>query len=620
MRRTRLLTLILATAAPVRLAAQHPLERPADAIEVRYSRAQPVLSYRLRVDSTDLSGFAIELRIRNARDTFHLAMAAHQEYDDRYWRYVEAVGIESGAGPATITRSDSVLWAVHAPGGEAVIRYRIQLPVQTEVRRSAWKPFLAPTGGLVGGPQSFMYVVGAELSPSHITVDLPPSWEVATGLTPTSDPRTFFAPSVAVLMESPLLVGRFRSWRFAVDGVPHRIVYWPLPDAASFDTVALVRGVEQIIRQAVALFGRAPWREYTFLAQDGAVGSLEHFNSVSLGAASVFLHEDLGGFFAETAHEFFHTWNLMRIRPAEYGWVSYRTQPPTSGLWWSEGLTIFYADLLRRRAGLSAFEPTRTAHLAGLIARYLGSPGNTRFSAEAVSRVAYNASPGALGDFDASTHVQGEILGSMLDLVIRDATRGRRSMDDVMRAMLGQFGGRRGFTGKDIERTIATVCGCSVTPFFAAHVRGAAPVDFDRYLGLIGLRARVAWTAALDGQGHPAPDLRLRAWQPADGRSGLLSLLIGNPASGWGRAGLHTGDRLVALNDAPVTTVPDFRTILNRLGIGDTVRVDVERAAGRARVTVVVAGYVRPGVTFEEVPGATGRARALRDAWLAGRP
>src|SRR2546427_12835379 len=95
---------------------------------------------------------------------------------------------------------------------------------------------------------------------------------IATGLEPTVDPHTFFAPTVGVLVDSPLLVGRLRSWRFAVDGVPHRVVYWPLPDAAPFDTAALVCSIERPTPPAVAVFGGAPHPGYSFLPEDGAHG------------------------------------------------------------------------------------------------------------------------------------------------------------------------------------------------------------------------------------------------------------------------------------------------------------------------------------------------------------
>ncbi|OLC08801.1 MAG: hypothetical protein AUH42_00635 [Gemmatimonadetes bacterium 13_1_40CM_70_11] len=580
------------------------------------------MRYTLRVDSADLAGFDVELRIQSAPDTFRLAMAAHPEYDDRYWRFVEGGGprVEARSGPATIAREDSALWRVVAPGGEAVVRYRLRLPPPpAQAFRSAWKPFLAPSGGLVGGPHSFLYVVGAELGPASVTLVLPAGWEIATGLEPTADPRTFFAPSADVLVDSPILVGHLRAWRFAVDGVPHRVVYWPLPGAAPFDTAAFVDGVQRIVRQAVALFSRAPYREYTFLFQDGAYGALEHRNSVTLGAPSADLARSPAALLAETAHEYFHTWNLMRIRPAEYRDVDWRPQPAVAGLWFSEGLTMFYADLLLRRAGLPVFDSTRTAHLERLIASYLANPGNVRFSAEAVSRVAYGSHPDALGDYSfASTHLQGELLGVMLDIVVRDATNGARSMDDVMRLMLERFSDKRGFVGSDVEQTVGDVCRCRVKALFDAHVRAASPIDFDRYLRLIGLRARVTWSPALGRDGRPAADLRLWAWLPAG--EGGLRLLLSDPASVWGRAGLHTGDQVAVVNGAPLTTMADFRALLGRLRVGDTVRIEVTRPTGPWRASVVVAGYDRPSVRIEEIPEATERQRALRARWLAASP
>lgn len=611
---SKLAPVLFALAMPAAASAQHPLHHPVDAVEIRFSRAQPVVSYLLRVDSTDLSGWSVEMRIRNAPDTMRLAMAAHPEYDDRFYRYLEDLRVDAGPGTASVVRQDSAVWRVVAPGGSAIVRYRIHLPSQIYPRRSAWIPFLSPTGGLVGGPHAFLYIIGAELAPAHVTLEFPAAWESATGLEPTADPRTFFAPSMEVLMDSPIFLGRFRTWRFQVDGVPHRVVYWPLPDAVPFDTVALVSGLERLAARAIALFGRAPYREYTFILQDGAVGALEHLNSVTIGAPSAELARGLTGLFAETAHEYTHTWNLMRIRPAEYQTLTYRTQPPVAGLWWSEGLTMHTADLLLRRAGLPVFDSTHGSHLARLIGSYLSNPANSRFSAERVSQVAYNAPPGALGDYDASTHLQGELIGAMLDLIIRDATGGRRSIEDVLRLMLERYSGERGFLGKDVEAAVTTVCGCSVRAFFDAHVRHGTPIDFDRYFLLIGLRTRVTRAPVVANDGAPVPDQRLRAWLPPGQAN--LSLLIGNPTTVWGRAGLHTGDRLVALNGAPVANVADFRSALNPLRIGDTMRVEVRRPSGTLTIPVLVTGQERSVVRIEELPNATERQRHLRTQWL----
>ena len=582
---------------------------------------KPSIQYTLRVDSADLSGWTVEIILRTTSDTVRLAMAAHPEYDDRYWRYVRDVAVEPSG---TVSRVDSAVWQVVAPRGVVTVRYRIALPPAEpgERLRASWRPYLTPTGGLIGGPHAFMYVLGAEDTSSIVRLELPSSWEIATGLAPTRDPKTFTAANAAALVDSPILVGRLRQWRFVEGGVTHRIVYWPLPNATPFDTLAFVSGIRSMVHQAVALFGgRTPYREYTFQFGDGAYsGGLEHRNSVTLGASSAELARDPNAVIQETAHEFVHTWNLMAIRPVEYQDIDYRTQPPVSSLWFSEGLTMFYADLLLRRAGIPLRDSTRIAHLERLIGSYVFNPAYVRFSAESISRVAYNVQPGELGNYGASTHLQGELIGTMLDLIVRDATHGRRSMDDVMRLLFDRVSADPGpaargesyrIDGRTIEQAVESVCGCDVTPFFDAHVRHAGVIDFDRYLGLLGLTTRVTWAPAMYN-GEPERDLRIYGFEPSSPDSGLR-LVVTNPSSIWGRAGLHSRDRLVGINGAPVRTWSELRTKLQGFRLGDTVRVQVQRSAP-FEATVVVARFERPTVRIERLPNATVAQRRLAEA------
>src|SRR5687767_5392946 len=188
-------TLAVALVAAPAMSAQHPFGHHTEALEARFAQSDPVINYVLRLDSTDLSGFEVEMRIRNVADTFRVAMAAHPEYDDRYWRFVEGMRVESPRGPGSITRVDSAHWRITAPGGEATLHYRIRLPAPESGQRASWRPFISPTGTLTGGPHTFMYVVSAPLAPAHVRLELPPGWAIASGLVPTSDPFTFFAPS-----------------------------------------------------------------------------------------------------------------------------------------------------------------------------------------------------------------------------------------------------------------------------------------------------------------------------------------------------------------------------------------------------------------------------------------
>jgi len=578
---------------------------------------KPSIQYTLRVDSADLSGWTVEIRLRTTSETIRLAMAAHPEYDDRYWRYVRDFASETPG--ASVTRVDSAVWQIVAPVGVVNVRYRIALPPTEPGLRAAWRPFLTPTGGLIGGPHAFMYAIGAEDSSVLVTLDLPPSWAIATGLTPTRDPHTFTAANAAALVDSPILAGLLRRWSFVEGAATHHVVYWPLPDAKPFDTLAFVSGIRTMVHQTIALFGRAPYRDYTFQFEDGAFGGgLEHRNSVTLGATSADLARDARAVIPETAHEFFHTWNLLAIKPIEYHEIDYRTQPPVASLWFSEGLTMFYADLLQRRAGIPVRDSTRTAHLERLIGSYLANPAYGRFSAESISRVAYNVDPGELGDYSASTHLQGELIGTMLDLMIRDVTHGQRSMDDVIRRLFDRVsadsgpaarGGSYRIDGRAIEQAVESVCGCDATPFFDAHVRGARNIDFDRWLGMIGLRTHVTWGPAVYN-GEPERDLRVWGFE----RDSTVRLVINNATSIWGRAGLHSRDRLVSVNGAAVKTWLELRGKLQALRLGDTVRVEVMRPAGPFVATVVVAGFERPTVRLERLPNATVAQRRLAEA------
>ncbi len=575
---------------------------------------KPRIEYRLTVDPGNLSGVAVEMTIRGAPDRITLAASAHPEYDDKYWRYLDGFEARDATGASIpVTREDSVLWRLQNRPGDLSIRYRVGFPVGT-LPRPAWKPFLTPTGGLIGGPHSFLYPLGMEHQGATVSLELPKEWQVGTALDPVG-PGVYAAPDLETLMESPFQVGIQSKWEFLVREIPHRVFYWRLPDPTPFDTTAFVNGIQRIANGALALFGEAPFTRYTFQFQDGAYGGLEHPGSVTLGALSENLSSDPNAFLFETAHEFFHTWNLMHIQPAEYRGLDYRTQPPVAELWFSEGLTMFYADLLMRRAGLMPARSTRVSHLESAMARYLGSAGYSRFSAEAISRVAYNAGPGALGDYSAGVHLIGELLGAMLDLRVREATNGARSMDDVMRLMNTRFGEKR-FTSRDVQRAVEEVCHCNTASLFEGSVLKAGPIDFNRYLASVGLRATVTRETSVDQGGAPLRDLRIFAYARPGEDS--LRLVISDPGSAWGRAGLHTNDVLLAMNGQPVKDGPAFRAGLGRLVLGDSASLRVRHDGTERLVSVPVVGYDHPVVRLEPIPGAGEAQQRLRRQWESG--
>lgn len=600
MRISRLL-LAAALAAPSALAGQ--------------ARGLPPVDYRLTVDSA-LTGWTVEMHVHEAPATLRVAMMTHPEYDERFYRYVRDFGAWSPAGPLPVTREDSTLWRIGPTGGgDVVVRYRIELPPPAGGARGSWVPFLTPTGGLLGGPHSFMYVVGGEAAPARVNLLLPPGWTAAMAVDRVGSVPVFDVPDAATLLDTPILVGRLRRWSFEVNGVPHEVAYWPRPDAVPFDTVALVDALRRIVTQASELFGGLPYRRYSFLLQDGAYGGLEHANSVTVGAPSAELAGDRADVLLDVAHEYFHAWNEVRLRPAGWGGLTYLPPGRTRELWWSEGVTMYYADLLLRRAGLVA--TPRLDALRDEAARYLDNPGHARISPEQASWTT-DDQPGANGDFSADLHLQGKLIGTVLDLAIRDSTGGRRSLDDVMRALVAEHPQPGGFIGMDVERTASRVCGCQLHAFFERHVRGSALLDFAPALRTLGLSPRVWMEPARDSAGRAEPDLRV--WAFARRGETRPRFMIDDPRSAWARAGLHTGDVIVSING---TATPDRRaaiTAIRSLHVGDRARVELVRDGRPMTVEVAVGGYERTRVAFEDLPTVTPAQRAARARWLAAAP
>jgi len=578
--------------------------------------AQPMIHYILHVDEKDLSVFNVTMELGNMPGEFRVAMFAHPEYDDRYWRYVENFYGESPSGKVSVIREDSSLWLIVAPHGKVLLHYSIHLPEQ-KGQRAAWRPFLSPEGGLIGDYHAFMYVVNASSIPSYVSLEIPSGWQAMTGLEPGVQPFTFYASSSSILLDAPILVGHFKKWSITVDGIPHYIAYWSLPGAKSFDSATLLNSIQKIVQQCSRLFGGLPYQEYYFLLQDGSYGALEHGNSVTIGAPAKELAENIDSYLPEIAHEYFHNWNIIRIRPAEYGDLVYKRNQYSRGLWWSEGLTMFYADLIMRRAHLPTSSSSRVEHLERLMSRYFSNSGNMKISPELVSMAAY-AKADALGDYSASTHLQGELIGAMLDLMIRDATNGNHSIDDVMREMFVRFGDKKGFTGADIERVTANICHCEeVHSFFDEHIRGNKPPDFNRWLGLIGLRYDLSWKDAVNDKGVRAADLRVYAWE--DDKDKKVRIAITDPLSSWGRAGIHTGDQILSVNGKPVEHSEDFYQSIRQSGIGDSLSLEIKHFDETGSVHVVVGGYQQAVVHIEQMENVDEKQQSLFSQWQQGK-
>ena len=576
-------------------------------------QSAPAISYVLKIDPADSGIFDVTMRVRNAPRNLRLAMAVHPEYNQRYWRFVRDISAQSSGIAAPITRDRENVWSVTTDGREATIHYRIALEPENPLNRAAWHSFLTPTGASVNTTDTFLYPLDFPDEPARLTLDIPAAWRVVTSLSDTFNQRELTARSSYDLVDSPLLLGALRIWSFTVRGIPHRVAYWPLPNAAAFDTTEFVGAIQRLAVSTFDLFGGAPYRSYTFLFQDGAFGGgLEHVSSAQLGAQSTDLARNPRHYMGEIAHEFFHTWNLMALDPLGPNKIT--ADPPTAikELWFSEGATMYFAAALLRQAGAMPEAQSRVDDLKDEIEYYFANAGNTHVSPERGSLLSVYGSDSA-GDYLSSIYTQGRLISEMLDIILHDSTNGRRGMSDVMRAMYARYANKSGFTGADIERVTNEVCGCNVHGIFENHVRNARAIDFDRYLRSLGLRVITEMVPATAADGKPQVDLRLFAYQ----RAGGMRVRILHPATSWRTAGLHTGMEIVAIRGIPIDSFPDFRRAVRSARIGDTVAVDVLIEGNPRRFLVPMTGYDRPRVRILERPDATPAQRQRHRQWEA---
>ena len=322
---------------------------------------------------------------------------------------------------------------------------------------------------LLNGAATFLTLAGSEPRPHEVSLVLPPDWRTSmTGLAeaPGRKPHHYMAPDFDTLVDSPIYAGNPAIYEFQVDGVPHYLVNEG--EGGLWDGPRSARDVEAIVRVQKTFWGFLPYEKYVFfnlLTETG--GGLEHKNSTVL-MASRWATRTRSSYLAWlnlVSHEFFHTWNVKRLRPVELGPFDYENEVYTPSLWVAEGITSYYDRLLVRRAGLCTVEE----YLAGDppspgsdsdkttndIERLQTTPGRLVQPLEASSFEAwikFYRRDENTPNTGISYYVKGAVVAFLLDARIRRATSGKKSLDDVMRLAYERYSGPRGFTAPAVPR------------------------------------------------------------------------------------------------------------------------------------------------------------------------
>ncbi len=456
--------------------------------------------------------------------------------------------------------------------------------------------------------QILLYPAGRLREPMSVGfLNVPAGWKTALEL--PEQEGLFHARHYDELADAPAELSPFAEAHFTLAGKRLRVVVDA--DPADYDLNRLKTTTEKIAAAATHIMQEAPFPSYTFFYhfRPGGGGGMEHANSTAIDARAPCRDCDLAGV---TAHEFFHLWNVKRIRPASMEPIDYTREDITPSLWFAEGVTSTYGSYILLAAGLET--PKRfLERLQDQITRYESLAARLEQSAEEASIAAWmERYPGyRRPSRSVSYYLKGELIGYALDLTIRQASGNRRSLDDVMRRLNLDYAQKGRFFEDTtaLERLASEAAGRDLRDFFDRMVRRADPVDWNLYLGYAGYGVLPQVTTA--------PSLGLETGRAPGQALAVSELEPGGPAD---KAGLRSGDRLVSLNRRPVER--NLAAALEALNLepGASVSLEVERRGQTLSFTLKPAQVRRTSYRIEEIPNATAAQRGIASAWLRAKP
>ncbi len=544
-----------------------------------------------------------------------------------YARHVEALAARTPDGRAlSVEKSRKNRWRVHTDGAaRVVVTYRVygrEMGVQTNwVDRSF---------ALINGAATFLTPVEGGPRSHEVTLTLPAGWPRSfCGLPAAPDglPHRYVAPDYDTLVDSPIYAGDPAVYEFEVDGKPHHLVVegeggvWDGPKAA--------RDVEAVVRAQRAFWGSLPYDRYVFfnlLTETG--GGLEHRNSTVLMASrwATRRRADYLGWLRLVSHEFFHTWNVKRLRPVELGPFDYEAEAVTKSLWVAEGLTSYYGDLLVRRAGLCTAEEYFAGDVPptggdgdkpkGDVERLQETPGRAvqpLESASADAWIKHYRRDENTPNTAVSYYTKGAVVGFLLDAEIRRATKGARSLDDVMRLAYERYSGERGYTPAQFRSLANEVAGTDLSGFFRRSLETTEELDYGEALRWYGLRF-----AAADGDKERDKEKKPpKAWlgletKPEGGRLTVSVVKRGTPGY---EAGFNVGDEVLAVGEDRVLA-EQWSKRMEQYRPDERASVLVARRGRLLRLEAVFGREPAPQWKLQTDPAASEEQRTHRRAWL----
>lgn len=542
-----------------------------------------------------------------------------------YARHLEEIEARSPDGqPLSLEKTRKNRWRIETKGaGSVIVAYRVygrEMSVQTNWVDSSF--------ALLNGAPTFLSIVGQTDRPHAVALVLPHGWSRSlSGLPdePGSGPNHFLAPDYDTLVDSPIYAGNPSVYTFEVDGKPHYLVNEGEGEGGVWDGPRSAKDVEAIVKAERDFWGFLPYDKYLFfniLSETG--GGLEHKNSTVLMASrwATRRRQDYLGWLNLVAHEYFHTWNVKRLRPVELGPFDYENEVHTRSLWVAEGITSYYDRLIVRRAGLCSIKEYLQGDPPGPSSESDKSRNDLEVLQDTPGRL---VQPLESASFDAwikfyrrdentrntaiSYYTKGAVVAFLLDAKVRRATDNAKSLDDVMRVAYKRFSGDKGFTPEEFRSVAQEVAGADLSKFFHLALETTDELDYDQAVSWFGLR--------FDEPKKKKNGTPEKAWlglstKNDDGR--LVVSAVKRDTPGF-EAGFNVGDEIVAIGDERI--IPSqWSKRQEQYHPDETVSVLISRRGLLSRLDATFGTEPKPRFALEIDPKADEAAQAHRRSWI----
>lgn len=526
-------------------------------------------------------------------------------------------GFKASGKPGTEMSSEKInknTWRVHTRNSEQIkVSYRVysfEISVRTSFVDES-HAFLSPTG-------IFMYPEGHLKTASTIRIIPYKKWSrISTGLERLgSDANTFIAPDFDILYDSPFEIGNQDVFEFNAAGVKHEVAMY---GGGNYDKEILKRDMAKIVEEETAVFGVNPNKRYVFIVHNSnsGGGGLEHLNSTVLGASRNGYGTEAGRlkFLSLVAHEYFHLWNVKRLRPIALGPFNYNEENYTSNLWIAEGFTAYYQNIFTKRAGLNSPEMYLMS-LASTISSVENQPGNR---VDPVSQASFDAwikqyRPNEnSANSSISYYSKGALIAMVMDLGIINSTQGRFGLDEVMKAMYDEYYIKkdRGYTDAEFKAMAEKIAGRSFDNIYADYINGVKTIDYNNYLAYAGLSLIDDSAAGQDPYLGAVTGIK-------DGKIMVTNISRQSPA--W-TGGLNVNDEILAIDDNRISNVSDphlseVDKFISNKRVGDKIRILVNRDGRLQNIEVSLSRNPNHKFRIAASENAGPAQLAVRKRWL----